>query len=87
MSDDLHPTQLYIYGYCVAWIPGDAASWTMEEDDEYRNLPAHAPPLNEAIDRAAYLTEKGFQARALALVMMPTDAADEFESAKIQQPE
>jgi len=87
MSDDLHPTQLNIYGYCVAWIPGDAASWTMEEDDEYRNLPAHYPTLNEAIDRAAYLKEKGFQARALALVMMPTDAADEFESAKIQQPE
>jgi hypothetical protein len=65
-----------------------AASWGgPEQDDEYRNLPAHYPTLDEAIDRVAYLKGKGFKARALALVATPTDTAAEFESAKIQPPE
>jgi len=87
MSNDLHPTQMNVYGYAVAWVPAGAATWQIEPDDEYQNLPAHYPTLNEAIDRATYLKEKGFKARVLALVVMPADAADEFESAKIQQPE
>ena len=87
MSDDLHPTQMNVYGYAVAWVPSDTATWQIEPDDEYRNLPAHYPSLSEAVDRAAYLREKGFRARALALVVMPADTVDEFEAAKIPQPE
>ncbi len=87
MSDDHETVNLGVYGYCVAWIPSTATAWTMEHDDEYRNLPAHYPTLDEALDRVEYLKEKGFQARALALVAPPTDTADEFESAKIQPPE
>jgi len=65
-----------------------AASWGgPEQDDEYRNLPAHYPTHDEALDRVAYLKAKGFKARALALVATPTDTAAEFESAKIQPPE
>jgi hypothetical protein len=87
MSVELHPTNLSVYGFCVAWIPGTEAAWTMEQDDEYRNLPAHYMSLAEALDRVAYLKAKGFKARALALVATPTDTAAEFESAKIQPPE
>jgi len=54
---------------------------------KYRNLPAHYPTLDEALDRVAYLKGKGFKARALALVATPTDTAAEFESAKIRPPE
>jgi hypothetical protein len=35
----------------------------------------------------AYLKGKGFKARALARVATPTATAEEFEAAKIQQPE
>lgn len=87
MSGDLHPTNLNVYGYCVAWIPGTATSWMMEQDNEYRNLPAHYLSLAEALDRVAYLKEKGFQARALALVATPADTPEEFESARIRGPE
>jgi len=59
----------------------------MEQDDEYRNLPAHYPTLDEALGRLAYLKGKGLKARALALVATPTDTAAEFESAKIPPPE
>ena len=87
MSGDLHPTNLSVYGYCVAWIPGNATAWTIEPDEEYRNLPAHYLSLAEAIDRVAYLKAKGFQARALALVATPADTAAEFEAARIRPPE
>jgi hypothetical protein len=87
MSGDLHPTGISVYGYSVAWVPATAASWTMEQDDEYRNLPAHYPTLDEALDRVAYLKGKGFKARALALVATPTDTAAEFEAMKIQPAE
>jgi hypothetical protein len=59
----------------------------MEQDDEYRNLPAHYPTLDEAFDRVAYLKSKGLKAQALALVATLTDTAEEFESAKIQPPQ
>lgn len=84
MSGDPHHTDLGIYGYCVAWIPGTSVTWTMEQDDEYQNLPAHYLSLDEALDRVAYLKGKGLKARALALVATPADTAEEFESAKIQ---
>ena len=87
MRDSRHPTGISVYGYSVAWVPATAASGTMEQDDEYQNLPAHYPTPDEALDRVAYLKGKGFKARALALVATPADTAEEFESAKIQPPE
>ena len=71
----------------LATFPGGSKLVAPEQDDEYRNLPAHYPTLDEALDRVAYLKGKGFKARALALVATPTDTAAEFESAKIQPPE
>lgn len=73
--------------YSAACVPATEASWVMEQDDKYRNLPAHNPTLDEALDRLAYLKGKGFKARALALVATPTETAAKFESAKIQPPE
>jgi hypothetical protein len=87
MSSESHLTDLRIYGYCVAWIPSTESKWTMEQDDEYQNLPAHYLTLDEALDRVAYLQDKGIRARALALVATPADTADEFEAARIREPE
>jgi|GEM_PF-1082876 len=87
MNGDLHPTNLNVYGFSVAWISSPGRPWTMEQDDEYKNLPAHYPTLAEALDRVAYLKAKGFPARALALVATPADTVEEFESAKIREPE
>ena len=66
-------------------MPAGATAWQMEPDDEYRNLPAHYPTLAEACDRVAFLKERGFQARALALVVMTSDSFEEFEANKIEQ--
>jgi hypothetical protein len=85
MSQDLHPTGINVYGYAVAWVPAGATTWQMEPDDEFRNLPAHYPTLAEACDRVAYLKERGFKARAMALVVMAGDSAEEFEANKIAQ--
>jgi hypothetical protein len=73
MSQDLHPTGINVYGYAVAWVPAGATSWTIEMDEDYRNLPAHYITLLEARDRVAFLKEHGFQARALALLAMRSD--------------
>jgi hypothetical protein len=85
MSTDLHPTNMGVYGYAVAWIPSGETAWQMEPDDEYRNLPAHYPTLAEACDRVAFLKERAFQARALALLVMAGDSPAEFEANKIEQ--
>jgi hypothetical protein len=85
MSADLHPTGINVDGYAVAWVPAGATAWQMEPDDEYRNLPAHYLSLAEACDRVAFLKERGFKARALALVVMTGDSPEEFEANKITQ--
>jgi hypothetical protein len=85
MSTDLHPTGINVYGYAVAWVPPGATAWKMEPDDEYRNLPAHYPTLAEACDRVAFLKEHGFEARALALLVMASDSPEEFEANKVTQ--
>jgi hypothetical protein len=33
----------------------------MEQDDEYRSLPAHYPTLDDALDRVAYVKGIGFE--------------------------
>lgn len=85
MSSDLHPTAMNVYGYAVAWGAPDASSWQIEPDDEYRNLPAHYPTLAEACDRVAFLKQRGFKARAMALLVSPDDSPAAFEANRIQQ--
>jgi len=85
MSTDLHPTDMNVYGYAVAWVPSDATAWQIEPDDGYRHLPAHYPTLAEACDRVAFLKEHGLRARALALVVLASDCPEEFEANRIEQ--
>lgn len=73
MSTDLHPTGMNVYGYAVAWIPAGMTAWTIEVDEDYPGLPAHYMTLAEAQDRAAFLRRRGFKARPLAVITMPSD--------------
>jgi len=85
MSTDLHPTEINVYGYSVAWVPHGATAWQIEPDDEYRNLPAHYPTLAEACDRVAFLRSRGFKARALSLIALADDSPADFEANRIEQ--
>lgn len=73
MRTDLHPTNMNVYGYAVAWIPAGATAWMIEVDEEYRSLPAHYMTLAEAQDRVVFLRKRGFKARPLAVITMPAD--------------
>ena len=86
MSTDLRPTGLRVYGYGVAWIPPGNTTWTIEPDDDYRNLPAHYGTLADAADRAAFLQDRGFRARAIALLAMPDDTATSLGDVSLGPP-
>lgn len=58
----------------------------LEMDEDYRNLPPHYPTLAEACDRVAFLQEHGFKARALAVLALPTDTAEELGEVTKGQP-
>lgn len=83
--------ELKMYGYCVTWRrrnkketnPDRVPLWQIEQCDEYMNLPAHYPSLDEAMDRAEHIRCKGVDARVVALVAEPTDTPDVFERNKI----
>ena len=55
-------------------------------DEDYRNLPAHYITLPEARDRVAFLREHGFKARALAVLALPPDTAEELGEVTKGQP-
>jgi len=75
---------LDLYGYVVVYkSKPDAEKWIADQDDEYRNLPAHYPSLEEALDRVEFMRSKGIEARVAALLAEPTDTADEFERHRI----
>jgi hypothetical protein len=84
-----------MYGYAVAWRrrpnrkekdPAKLPTWTLEQCDEYRHLPAHYLQIEEALDRAAFLRKKGVDARVLALIAEPTDTTNQFEREKVRRP-
>lgn len=87
MSTDLHPTNMNVYGYAVAWIPSGATAWTIEVDEEYHSLPAHYMTLAEAQDRVIFLRNQGLRARPLAVIMMRSDNADGLRAVSPEQPE
>lgn len=90
MSKGVIP-ELKMYGYCITWrcrsdkpdTPGALPLWRIEQCDEYLNLPAHYPSLDEALDRAESMRSKGVDARVVALVAEPTDTPEVFERNKI----
>jgi hypothetical protein len=58
-------------------------TWIVDQCDEYSNLPAHYPFMDQALDRVAFLRSKGIECRVSALLAEPTDTAEEFERSKI----
>lgn len=75
--------KLGVYGYTVIYkSKPDHDKWIVDQDDEYRNLPAHYLSMDEALDRVEFLRVKGVEARIAALVAEPTDTAEEFERSR-----
>jgi hypothetical protein len=79
--NDTHPSGINVYGWCITYRKDD--QWLIDPCDEYRNLPAHYPFMQEALDRVAYLRDKGIECRVAALLAEPGDTSEEFERNKI----
>jgi hypothetical protein len=80
---DVQPTEFNVYGYCVTYKK--EGQWIIDQCDEYLNLPAHYPFCSEALDRVAYLRERGFDCRVAALLAEKSDTPEEFERNKINE--
>ncbi len=80
-SRDIQPVGLQVYGYCVVYRRD--GRWTIDQCDEYRNLPAHYPFKIEADERVRFLQQRGIECRVSALLAEDTDTAEEFERNKI----
>ena len=80
-SSDLRPSNLHVYGYMVTYRKDGV--WITDPDDEYANLPAHYPFMQQAMDRVEFLRERGIECRVSALLAEPTDTPEEFERSKI----
>lgn len=66
--------RLNVYGYCVLYRQDpDNEKWTVDQDDEYANLPAHYLSVEEAMDRIEYLRERGIEARVASLLAEDDD--------------
>ena len=72
--------KLGVYGYAVMYRLQSGGRWIVDQDDEYRNLPAHYLSLDEALDRVGFMRLKNVEARVAAIVAETTDTADEFEA-------
>lgn len=82
---DLHPNGINVYGYCVTYKKD--GQWIIDQCDEYLNLPAHYFFPQEALDRVAFLRERGVDCRVAALLAEPTDSPEEFERNKTNDQE
>ena len=71
--------KLGVYGYAVMYRLQPGGQWMVDQDDEYRTLPAHYLSLDEALDRVGFMRMKKVEARVAANVAEKTDCAEEFE--------
>ena len=71
--------KLGVYGYAVMYRLQPGGRWMVDQDDEYRTLPAHYLSLDEALDRVGFMRLKKVEARVAAIVAEKTDGAEEFE--------
>jgi len=76
---------LNVYGYMIVYRKTREDIWQVDQDDEYRNLPAHYLSEDEALDRAEFLRKKGIEVRVAALVAEATDTPEEFEENRINE--
>ena len=81
------PVELKVYGYMVVYKTQPDKPWVVDQDDEYRNLPAHYMSVEESLDRVEFLRSKNVEARAAALVAESTDTPGEFERSRMSNPE
>ena len=65
--------RLGVYGYAVMYRLQPGGRWLIDQDEEYRSLPAHYPSLDEALDRVGFMRRKNVEARVAALVAEATD--------------
>jgi len=72
-------TRLGVYGYAVMYRLHPGANWKVDQDDEYRGLPAHYLSLAEALDRVGFMRQKNVEARVAALVAEADDDGDRLE--------
>lgn len=82
-ADDLHNDEgvvrkFDVYGYCVVYKPSHDGKWLVDQDEEYRNLPAHYLSKEEALDRVEFLRDKSVPARVAALLAEDLDDAQTF---------
>ena len=72
--------RLNVYGYCIVYRQDpDCPTWTVDQDDEYANVPAHYLSVEEALDRVDFLRERGIEARVASLLAEDTDEPEQFE--------
>ena len=71
--------KLGVYGYAVMYRLQPGGRWMVDQDAEYRTLPAHYRSLDEALDRVGFMRLKKVVARVAAIVAETTDSAEEFE--------
>ena len=76
---------LNVYGYMIVYRNTREDIGQVDQDDEYRNLPAHYLSEDEALDRAEFLRKKGIEVRVAALVAEATDTPEEFEENRIDE--
>jgi len=72
-------TRLGVYGYAVMYRLHPGGNWKVDQDDEYRGLPAHYLSLAEALDRVGFMRRKNVEARVAALVAEADDDGDRLE--------
>ena len=59
--------KLGVYGYAVMYRLQPGGRWMVDQDDEYRTLPAHYRSLDEALDRVGFMRLKKVEARVAAI--------------------
>lgn len=72
--------KLGVYGYAVMYRLQPGGQWMVDQDDEYRTLPAHYLSLDEALDRVGFMRTKKVEARVAAIVAERNDGAEEFDA-------
>ena len=72
--------KLGVYGYAVMYRLQPGGRWLVDQDDEYRNLPAHYLSVEEALDRVEYLRGRHIEARVAALMAEESDDPDESKA-------
>lgn len=77
MQGETH--KLGVYGYAVMYRLQPGGCWRVDQDDEYRGLPAHYLSLAEALDRVGFMRQKNVEARVAALVAETDDDGERLE--------